>query len=112
MTGLVERLLDENYRGEFQHLRSFTDIDALFSEAAAEITRLQAENASLREQVEKAREALEPFSKFAGALFSRNFNSHEDVMELDPGDGDWIALSAGDFFEARRALKDKEERGC
>ena len=53
--------------------------------------------------IERLRKALKPFAKFAGAVFSRNFNSHDDIMELDPGDGDWVALSGGDFFEARRA---------
>lgn len=71
-------------------------------EAAAELDRL-------RRELEEARKALEPFSRFAGAVFSRNFNSHDDIMELDPGDGDWIALSAGDFFEARAALRSEEE---
>ncbi|MEK1908207.1 MAG: hypothetical protein AAAB13_20735 [Pseudomonas sp.] len=51
-------------------------------------------------EIERLRNALRPFSDFAGAVFSRNFNSHDDIMELDSGDGDWIALSCGDFFEA------------
>ena len=53
--------------------------------------------------------ALKPFSEFAGAVFARNFNSHDDIMELD-SDGEYIALSAGDFFEARRALASSETR--
>lgn len=83
------------------------DLSVIFPaqhELLSSLAAKDAEIAKLREDNARLREALEPFSTFAGAVFSRNFNSHDDVMELDPGNGDWVALSAGDFFEARRAL--------
>ena len=34
MSELIERLRDENYAGEMQHLRSWSEIDSLFRQAA------------------------------------------------------------------------------
>ena len=97
-------------------------------EAADKITSLQAENASLREQVEKAREALEPFAKYA---VSDGFGLDSRGNPLPDGESPgWVYVTNGDFRRARRtmddilreqaerpvlrparALKDKEERG-
>ena len=129
MTGLVERLKARQetwYDGASQSPE--WGPDALCQEAAAEITRLQAENASLREQVEKAREALEPFAKYA---VSDGFGLDSRGNPLPDGESPgWVYVTNGDFRRARRtmddilreqaerpvlrparALKDKEERG-
>lgn len=45
---MVERLEDENYRGAFQHLRSWCELDQMHSEAAALIRSQQEEIAVLR----------------------------------------------------------------
>ena len=81
---------------------------------AAEITRLQAENASLREQVEKAREALEPFvdaferrrdgysKRYADReLGYANFDKMPDKWPMEK-----IEFSMGQFRAARRTMED------
>lgn len=45
---MVERLGDENYRGAFQHLRSWSELDQMHTEAAALIRSQQEEIAVLR----------------------------------------------------------------
>lgn len=64
----------------------------------AEIDRLKAEN-------ERMRQALEPFSKYAGPIFERNFNVGDVVSSIIASDGGEAMLLAGDFFIARAALK-------
>jgi len=48
MTDIVERLRDPTYSGSMRHLQDWSEIDALMSEAAAEITRLRQELAKAR----------------------------------------------------------------
>ena len=70
------------------------------------VAALEAENASLREQVEKAREALEPFAKYAVSdgfgLDSRASRTMEDILREQ---------AKRPVLRPARALKDKEERG-
>ena len=128
MTGLVERLRNHANWYISCACGNVPDEAATELEAAAEITRLQAENASLREQVEKAREALEPFAKYA---VSDGFGLDSRGNPLPDGESPgWVYVTNGDFRRASRtmedilreqakrpvlrparALKDKEERG-
>ncbi|MCH4539142.1 hypothetical protein [Ochrobactrum sp. A-1] len=62
---------------------------------------------ALETQLAAARKALEPFSKYSGALFERNFNDHDVVHEVSAADGGVIQLTANDFFEARAVLEEK-----
>lgn len=48
MGDLVEKLRDPNYRGELQHLRPWSEIDALFMQAAAVIEAATDEEALAR----------------------------------------------------------------
>ena len=95
---------------------------------ATRVSELKRENASLREQVEKAREALEPFAKYA---VSDGFGLDSRGNPLPDGESPgWVYVTNGDFRRASRtmedilreqakrpvlrparALKDKEERG-
>lgn len=52
---LVERLRDQNYAGQMQHLRSWSEIDELFAFAADRIEALERENAALRAERDDAR---------------------------------------------------------
>lgn len=61
-----------------------------------------------KEETERLRAALEPFSTFAGALFERNFNASDVVYRISRVDGTVIELKAGAFFKARAALKGGE----
>ncbi|GEM_PF-5071780 len=60
---------------------------------------------ALEIQLAAARKALEPFSKFAGALFERNFNDPDVVDRISAADGGVLQLTAKEFFEARAALE-------
>lgn len=55
-------------------------------------------------EVERLRERLQPFSRFAGVLFERNFNRTDSVAGMDDVDGVLHTISAGPFFDARTAL--------
>ncbi len=55
----------------------------------------------------RLREALEPFSKFAGAVFERNFNNTDVIFEISASDGGVLELTGKDFFEARAVLGGK-----
>ncbi|WP_434733713.1 hypothetical protein NL154_05435 [Rhizobium sp. YTUHZ044] len=48
--------------------------------------------------------ALEPFSKFAGPVFERNFNNDDPVDTITDSDGEQVTLFARDYFAARAAL--------
>lgn len=58
MTDIVERLRDPTYSGSMRHLQDWSEIDALMSEAAAEITRLRQELAEARESCTRANELI------------------------------------------------------
>jgi hypothetical protein len=110
---------------------SLTSAERLFSEATvaamqAEIERLtRLHQASiravkkLRERAEaaeaaeaelaKLREGLEPFSKFAGIVFERNFNNDDLVDTITASDGGQSTLYARDFFRARALLNGEAE---
>ena len=115
--GVTEKMLNTHFEAsqaksvEIENLRAY--IDKAAKEVAATIAGIRERDVSVEQRMRaeaaeaRVRElegALKPFSRFAGAVFSRNFNKHDDIMELDPGDGDLIALSACDFFDARAAL--------
>jgi len=112
MTGLVERLRNHANWYISCACGNVPEEAATELEAAAEITRLQAENASLREQVEKAREALEPFAKvgklidgpFGPALFADDDGAFQSGCGWTE-DGEKKTLTWGDFRRARDARR-------
>lgn len=55
-------------------------------------------------EIKRMREALKPFSEFAGPLFSLNRNASEPFYSVVDQDGNQRDLVIGDFFAARRAL--------
>lgn len=57
------------------------------------------------EAFQQMREALEPFSKFAGEVFAKNFNNDHVVIAMSGHDG---VVKLSDFFKARAALKAAE----
>ncbi|WGJ07467.1 hypothetical protein [Brucella intermedia] len=57
--------------------------------------------ATLEAKIAAAEKALEPFSKFAGAVFERNFNNADVIFEISASDGGVLELTGKDFFEAR-----------
>ena len=66
---------------------------------------LSAKNAALAE----ARKALEPFSRFAGPVFERDFNDTDTLTSIAAADGGYVVLTAGDFFAVRRAREQGEK---
>jgi hypothetical protein len=59
---------------------------------------------------ERLREALEPFSRFAGPVFERNFNNDDPVDTITASDGEQVTLFARDFFAARAAIASYRKR--
>ncbi|NKC04466.1 hypothetical protein HED55_18225 [Ochrobactrum haematophilum] len=92
-------------------------IDDLQTDNAAKGARVKAEtelredhqqrNKELEAKLAVAEKALEPFSKFAGAVFERNFNNTDVIFEISASDGGVLELKGKDFFEARAALGGK-----
>lgn len=73
--GLVERLLDPDYAGEMQHLRSWSEIDSIMREAA---TALQSKD----EQIERlTRKEAESFQQFVDANEAR-LDAEQQVQKL------------------------------
>jgi len=62
---LLARLEDPDFRNEFQHLRSWTDLDAMHSEAAEAIRTVQTEKALLAAELEAARKDNERLAAIA-----------------------------------------------
>jgi hypothetical protein len=56
-------------------------------------------------EIERLREALKPFSTFAGIVFARNFENTDPVDTMTDADGSKVTLFASDYFAARAALK-------
>jgi hypothetical protein len=56
-------------------------------------------------EIAKLREALTPFSTFAGIVFARNFENTDPVDTMRDVDGSKVTLFASDYFAARAALK-------
>lgn len=91
---LVERMEDVN---SYQAPYANPPVASLCHEAASALRALSVRNGELRE-------ALEPFSKFAGPVFERNFNKPDTITSIGAADGGYCTLTAGDFFAARVAL--------
>jgi hypothetical protein len=76
------------------------------------LKEIREENGRLKGDAEAMAKALEPFSKFAGIVFERNFNNPDPVDTMTAADGRQVTLLACDFFRVRAALADyRKERG-
>lgn len=98
MADIVERLI--NYRpesgwGDKVH-------HTICTEAAGEIS-------SLQKRCEELEAALEPFSKFAGVVFERNFDNDDPIDTMTACDGKQVTLFGRDYFKARAAISIKEQ---
>lgn len=114
----IEKLREEN-----AELRRALDLSGKLSKAVhmkavnAEnvAEKAFAENGELLEETARIRklavEALEPFSKMAGALFERNFNATNIIESLRASDGAEVIVVAGHYFNARAALTSIKEGG-
>lgn len=65
---------------------------------------LQRENAEKDTRIAALEAGIRPFSKFAGVVFERNFNSSDPVDTMTASDGAVSTLYARDFFSARALL--------
>lgn len=98
----------ESLQRENEELRQRLDVgpcgeDAIdVAESAADHLRHRAEAAEAK--VKRLRERLEPFSRFTGVLFERNFNRTDSVAEMTDVDDIPHVIFAGAFFDARAAL--------
>lgn len=95
---VVERLTDPNFAGPMQHLRNWSELDRLHTEAASLIERLSAEREGLREALERIK---------------REDIHHEgdDVDNYDPALGHSSRSWLGPFGRiARAALTQGESR--
>lgn len=83
------------------------DLDARASQEAADSYRERL--AEVKAERDKLREALEPFSVYAGSLFAANFNRNDVVtQQAQPGAAP-VSLLFDAFLAARAALTDAKE---
>lgn len=82
-------------------------LKAELDQAVGVIEDRSSEYEELEAKLAAAEKALEPFSKFAGAVFERNFNNTDVIFEISASDGGVLELTGKDFFEARAALGGK-----
>ncbi|UVV66738.1 hypothetical protein [Brucella anthropi] len=98
------------------HEESFSRLETKLAAAEKALETKSAANEALSKSVvesidteKRLREALEPFSKFAGAVFEHNFNNTDVIFEISASDGGVLELKGKDFFEARAVLGGKPE---
>lgn len=84
--------------------------DGLNDDRDIATSELIAMSPDLLDEVVRLREALAPFSRMAGLLFSINKNSPDVVLSVKARSGE-DQLTAGDFFAARRALTTEKNDG-
>ena len=75
-----------------------------FMEERKRVEALQRENAEKDARIAALEAGMRPFSKFAGVVFERNFNSSDPVDTMTATDGAVSTLYARDFFGARALL--------
>jgi len=75
---------------------------------ARQAEALQRENAEKDARIAALEAGIRPFSKFAGVVFERNFNSSDPVDTMTATDGAVSTLYARDFFSARALLGESE----
>lgn len=97
---LVERLKDPNYAGPMQHLRSWSKIDALFSQAASTLSALEQENVRLRD-------ALRPFAEAAESTDANDDYSSATIWEHSCA----LDITIGNLRQARRTLTEVQSNG-
>jgi len=84
------------------------ELDELVLEAADELARLEADNASLRSKLEEAEGALEPFATLLAAL--AHTPDSTEVAALPSAKVDQLlSLKVGDLRRARRTLASLRE---
>ena len=71
---------------------------------ARQAEALQREIAEKDARIAALEAGMRPFSKFAGVVFERNFNSSDPVDTMTATDGAVSTLYARDFFSARALL--------
>jgi len=75
-----------------------------FMEERKRVEALQRENAEKDARIAALEAGMRPFSKFAGVVFERNFNSSDPVDTMTATDGAVSTLYARDVFSARALL--------
>lgn len=83
---------------DYEDARSEGPFDPLKIEAADTIE-------ALRSRIAELEKVLEPFDRASSALFTRNYNNKDVVVELpvDPSHPNQLRLTAEDFFAVRAA---------
>lgn len=117
----IEKALDEFDREVQEQLSSESERADLWEEldvnasdlrevlaVARQAEALQRENAEKDARIAALEAGIRPFSKYAGVVFERNFNSSDPVDTMTATDGAVSTLYARDFFSARALLGGSE----
>lgn len=102
----------------FKHATDAAYLDACSPDRMREVLALarqaealQRENAEKDARIAALEAGIRPFSKYAGVVFERNFNSSDPVDTMTATDGAVSTLYARDFFSARALLGGSENAG-
>ena len=103
MTDIKSRLRDPDFAGPMQHLRDWQEIDALMSEAAADIERLEAALEPFVKAFESRRDAHSKRYRDRDLGYA-NFDKMPDAWPMEA-----ITFKMGAFRRARNTLKGGED---
>ncbi len=102
-----QALKDRKLRSEAQSDADLWRFSVDMGDHPSLLVKLWRQRKAIEAKLTAAEKALEPFSKFAGAVFERNFNKTDVIFEISASDGGMLELKGKDFFQARAVLGEK-----